>query len=84
VGPATEENEGDREVSAHVYYATQRPPMMGAIPRGDLLYLDPYKARRYVPSIDRMAWGCVVYSRRLSPQEIADYELVAEPEVRNG
>lgn len=71
-------------MSVHVYYATQRPPMMGAVPRGGLLYVDPYEARKYVPSIDRMAWGCVAYDRRLAPREVAEYELVAEPEVRNG
>ena len=42
-------------MSAHVYYATQRPPMMGAVPRGGLLYVDPYEVRKYVPNIDRMA-----------------------------
>lgn len=67
-------------MSVHVYYATQRPPMMGAVPRGGLLYVDPYETRRYVASIDRMAWGCVVYDRQLAPREVAEYELVAEPE----
>ena len=70
-------------MSAYVYYSTQRPPTTGAIPRGSLLYIDAYEERRYVPSIDRMAWGCAVYSRQLSPREIADFELTAEPEEAN-
>lgn len=72
-------------MSVFAYYTTQRPPVMGAVPRGGLLYTHCYEKRSYVERIDRMAWGCAVYNRRLSPQEVADFELVAEPEeVQNG
>lgn len=60
------------------YYCVMRPPAPGAIPRGTQA-AHQFDERRYVPEIDRMAWGWVRYAQELTPDEIADYELVREP-----
>lgn len=60
------------------YYCIMRPPAPGAIPEG----ADEVKGfadRRYVPEIDRMAWGWVQYERELMLDEVTDYELIREP-----
>lgn len=57
------------------YYTTQRPPMMGCIPKGasEIAFFDD---RIFVADIGREAWGYAEYERKLSAEEIADYELV--------
>ena len=35
--------------------------------------------RRYVPAIDRMAWGLVIYNRILDSEEMQDCGLVSGP-----
>lgn len=62
------------------YYCIMRPPMIGGIPFGHILQdARAFTERRYVPEIERMAWGWVEYEEELTPDEIADYELVREP-----
>lgn len=63
----------------YVYYAPDRLPTLDSVPRGGLLYVDPYSQRAYKEDVDRMVWGAVVYNRQLSPQEIRDAELIAAP-----
>ena len=60
---------------AYRYYATQRPPMPGCIPKGasEFVFLDE---RPLVEEIGRPAWGYAEYSRKLTNVEIAEYELV--------
>jgi hypothetical protein len=60
------------------YYCITRPPAPGAIPAGavDVHFFDE---RRYVPEIDRMAWGWAVYAEPLSGDDIHDYELIRRP-----
>ena len=57
------------------YYTTQRPPMMGCIPKGasKIVFFDD---RTFVADIGREAWGYAEYGHQLSAEEIADYELV--------
>lgn len=55
------------------YYTLCRPPMPGGIERNRCLRV----GRPPVCSeINRSAWGTVDYSRRLTPEEIRDYELM--------
>lgn len=62
------------------YYCVMRPPMIGGLPWGRMLIeAEAFDERRYVPEIDRMAWGWVMYDEELTPQEIADYELIMQP-----
>lgn len=62
------------------YYCVMRPPMIGGIPNYQFLVdASAFDERRYVPEIDRMAWGWVEYEEELTPEEIADYELIMQP-----
>lgn len=61
------------------YYCILRPPMIGGIPHQMLREAETFTERRYVPEIERMAWGWVEYENPLTPAEIADYELIAAP-----
>lgn len=60
---------------AYRYYTTQRPPMVGCIPRGGshVVFLDE---KPLIKEIGRQAWGYAEYDRKLTDEEIADYELV--------
>ena len=63
----------------YVYYCTQRPPTLGAVPTFGLLYVESFPDRQYVPEIDRMAWGRVVYRQELTPADVGTWELVMKP-----
>lgn len=60
------------------YYCIMRPPKNDWLPH-TILEEESFEERRYIPDIDRMAWGWVVYTRELTPQEISDYGLIREP-----
>lgn len=60
------------------YYCTARPPAPGAIPAG-AVEVHAFKERRYIPEIDRMAWGWARYVEPLSGDVIHNYELIREP-----
>lgn len=60
------------------YYCIMRPPAPGAIPAG-AREVEDYGERCYIPEIDRMAWGWIEYDNPLTPQKIANYELIASP-----
>lgn len=62
------------------YYCIMRPPMIGGIPNSQVL-IDAmaFEERRYIPEIDRMAWGWVQYERELMLDEVTDFELIREP-----
>lgn len=61
------------------YYCIMRPPMIGEIPHQTLWEAETFTERRYIPEIERMAWGWLEYENPLTPAEIADYELLAAP-----
>lgn len=69
------------ETDLYKYYCLMRPPMIGGLPIDTALIVEAevFEERRYVPEIDRMAWGWVVYNRPLTPKDIADYELISAP-----
>ena len=57
-----------------------RPPMPGGLPcGGKIVAVEWFHERRYIPEINRMAWGYVEYDRPLSMKEVADYELISAP-----
>lgn len=60
------------------YYCVMRPPAPGAIPYGPR-YTCEFTERRYIPEIERMAWGWLGYDSPLSMTEVAEYELIAAP-----
>ena len=62
------------------YYCVMRPPAPGAIPRSRKMgNVEAFCERRYIPEIDRMAWGWVEYMEELTMQEVDCYELIAAP-----
>lgn len=62
------------------YYCIMRPPMIGGVPTGrTLIDACAFEERRYIPEIDRMAWGWIEYDEELTLQEVADYELIMKP-----
>ena len=69
-----------------VYYMTQRPPMIGAMPKEGLVswmaFDDDFK-KEFVKEIGCGAYAKLTYDRVLTEQEISDYELTpAYREVR--
>ena len=60
----------------YVYYCPMRPPELGSIPKTDLLYVECFRERKYVPDAGREVWGWAVYKKRLTPDIIAAYELI--------
>lgn len=62
------------------YYCIMRPPMIGGIPNSKkLIDAMAFEERRYIPEIDRMAWGWIEYEYELCPAEIGEYELIMAP-----
>ena len=56
------------------YYTLYRPPMPGTIPRIGLKAIEYFNVRTDIePGI--RAWGFADYNRRLTVEEIAEYEL---------
>lgn len=64
------------------YYMTQRPPMLGAMPKEGLVdwaYLDTDGEKKvFCEKIGCEAYAKLEYSRELTEREISDYELVPE------
>ena len=61
------------------YYCIMRPPMIGGIPHQKLMDAETFTERRYVPEIDRMAWGWLEYEYPLTLAEVYEYELISAP-----
>ena len=59
----------------YVYYMLMRPPAPGTHPINGLADLVDFGERAYVREIDRYAWGKLVYMRKLSDQEVENWEL---------
>ena len=59
----------------YVYYLLRRPPSPGTHPIDGLVDLNDFGERAYVREIDRYAWGKLIYNRRLSWQEVENWEL---------
>lgn len=65
------------------YYSTQRPVAPGTFPKpqgNKVLEIKNFDRREYVPDIDRMAWGWLIYEKRLSYFDMVNHELVPLPE----
>lgn len=59
------------------YYSTQRPVMPGSFPKEGAQEIHNFDSRTFIPEIGREAWGYIEYSRTLTPQEAASYELMS-------
>ena len=60
----------------YTYFMTQRPPMPGAMPKNGLSDIHEYDGQDYISEIGRKAYARLEYNRKLSDQEVRDYELV--------
>ena len=60
----------------YVYYLPYRPPAPGTHPIYGHADLIDFGERMYVREIDREAWGKLIYMRKLSDQEVYNWELV--------
>ena len=65
----------------YVYYMLMRPPMPGAMPIDGLADLKDFGDKAYVREIDREAWGKLIYTRKLSDQEVYNWELAPGKEL---
>lgn len=63
------------------YYCIAFPPAPGAVPHKEGFRWEgrTFTERRYIPEIDRMAWGWVEYEEELTMQEVFDYDLIMQP-----
>lgn len=65
----------------HTYYCRERPPAPGSIPREGLseVYVYPYPIND--PMDGHMIYGYANYTRRLTREEIDQYELLPQEEA---
>lgn len=68
--------EMQEEKTRWLYRCVMRPPSPGAVPRDGLINCD---FTEWVDLHGKHYWGRVVYNRRLTKKEIADYELEYVP-----
>jgi hypothetical protein len=61
------------------YYCIKHDPMIAFPQKPSLCSMKTYDGRQYIPSIDCMAYGWIVYGEELTPSEIATYGLIREP-----
>lgn len=61
------------------YYCIRHIPLIMFPRRTSCCSMENFDERRYIPEIDRMAWGWVEYREELTPREIADYGLIRQP-----
>lgn len=62
------------------YYCLYRPQAPGAVPKG-MVGMEETMEDTYFPQIECTAWGYVDYTRRLTDEEVSQYELRG-PEVQ--
>ena len=57
------------------YYMTQRPAMPGAMPKKGLDMIEDRDPDDIIPNLGKGAYAVITYTRKLTEQEISDYEL---------
>jgi hypothetical protein len=64
------------------YYMIMRPMGPGCQPSGFIEW-EECDGETVIPAINRTAWAWLLYDRKLTPEEIRDYELVECPAACN-
>ncbi len=59
-----------------IYYSALRPIGIGCCPKSGIVSITNFDRRKYVPEIDREAWGYVEYDHELTEKEAYSYDLV--------
>ena len=67
-------------MSLHTYYCRERPPAPGSIPREGLYEVNVYPHPTYDSMDGHMIYGYVNYTRKLTKEEIEQYELLPQEE----
>lgn len=62
------------------YYSIMRPVSIGTYPKNGAEEIVNFDHRQFCPEINHEAWGYIEYSRELSEEEVADYELMPAAE----
>ena len=61
------------------YYCIKHDTVIAFPQKPSLCSMKKFDERRYIPSIDCMVYGWIVYGEELTPSEIAAYGLIREP-----
>lgn len=59
----------------YIYYSLRRPLGLGTCPK-DFINIKNYDEKKQVMQNGKMAWGEVIYNRKLTEKEVYDYELL--------
>lgn len=57
------------------YYLLRRPPAPGALPTKGLFHIRDFNGCKLCKGVGNEAWGLALYTRRLEPEEVKQYEL---------
>jgi hypothetical protein len=66
----------------HIYYLTQRPFGPGCLPMsgsGLVECTHQYDERTYIPEIGKQAYARLEYCKKLTDEQVADYEMAYSP-----
>ena len=66
-------------MNRHIYFLMKAPREMPPLPVDGKIADIRHEERRYVPLIDRMAWGLAIYSRELKDYEMKACGLIRAP-----
>lgn len=77
-----EREEMSMNEQSYKYYSTQRPISIGTYPTKNNLDIKNYDTRTYINEINREAWGELTYSEPLTDNQLKEYELVADPNIK--
>lgn len=77
-----EREEMSMNEQSYKYYSTQRPISIGTYPTKNNLDIKNYDTKTYINEINREAWGELTYSEPLTDNQLKEYELVADPNIK--
>ncbi len=63
----------------HLYFATKAPIDVDKLPEAGYIAHVSHDERKYIPLIDDMVYGTVVYRRLLEPWEVVRARLTSAP-----
>ena len=69
-------------MEVYTYYSTERPISIGTHPGANVIAIDNYLVKTYVPEIEQEAWGVIFYLAPLTKEQMEEYELVQSEEQR--
>lgn len=64
------------------YYSIYRPVSIGTYPKQGLVSFENYDNQKQIDGIERTAWAELTYNRKLTENEIKEYEFMEEPEQK--